>query len=67
MWSIKESKSQKLEKALSAQLESEVNAAAQSEVNEDELFVLAEYDKTAGEKGGYSNEKERRECYSYFA
>ncbi len=59
MWSIKESKSQKLEKALSAQLENDVNAAAQSEINEDELFVLAEYDKTAGEKGGYSN-------YSYW-
>jgi len=56
MLSIKDSKSQKLEKSLSAQLEAELNSAP---VNEDELFVLAEYDETAGEKSGYSN-------YSYW-
>ncbi len=56
MFSIKDSKSQKLEKALSEQLQSELN---QPEINEDELFVLADYDESAGEKSGYSN-------YSYW-
>ena len=55
MLSIKDSRSQKLEKALNQQLESDLSAP----VNEDELFVLAEYDETAAEKGGYSN-------YSYW-
>ena len=55
MLSIKDSKSQKLEKALTEQLESDLGAP----VNEDDLFVLAEYDETAAEKGGYSN-------YSYW-
>ena len=56
MMNIKELKSQKLENALSDQLREELD---QNAVNEDELFVLAEYDATAGEKGGYSN-------YSYW-
>ena len=56
MLSIKDSKSQKLEKALGEQLEKELSETLP---NEDELFVLAEYDETAGEKGGYSN-------YSYW-
>ena len=56
MLSIKDTKSQKLEKALSEQLEKELDTAA---VNEDELFVLAEYDESAAEKTGYSN-------YSYW-
>jgi len=56
MLSIKDSKSQKLEKALSEQLQSDLN---QPEINEDELFVLADYDASAGEKSGYSN-------YSYW-
>ena len=57
MLSIKDSKSQKLEKALSDKLDKELEQAAN--VNEDELFVLAEYDDTAAEKRGYSN-------YSYW-
>ena len=57
MLSIKENKSQKLERALEEKLRAELNAA--EEINEDELFVLAEYDETAGEKTGYSN-------YSYW-
>ena len=56
MMNVKELKSQKLESALSDQLKEDLN---QTLVNEDELFVLAEYDATAGEKGGYSN-------YSYW-
>ena len=56
MLSIKENKSQKLEKALEAQLRSELETEIP---NEDELFVLAEYDESAGEKTGYSN-------YSYW-
>ena len=56
MFSIKDSKSAKLEKALSEQLQNELN---QPEINEDELFVLADYDAAAGEKSGYSN-------YSYW-
>ena len=58
MFSIKDSKSEKLEKALEKKLVDELDAA-EAEVNEDELFVLAEYDETASEKGGYSN-------YSYW-
>ena len=57
MLSIKENKSAKLERALEEKLREELNA--QEEVNEDELFVLAEYDETAAEKTGYSN-------YSYW-
>ncbi len=53
---IKDTKSQKLEKALTQQLENELDSAA---VNEDELFVLADYDEMASEKTGYSN-------YSYW-
>lgn len=56
MFSIKDSKSEKLEKALSDHLQNQLN---QPEINEDELFVLAEYDASAGEKSGYSN-------YSYW-
>ena len=52
MFSIKDTKSQKLEKALSEQMKQELE---QPVVNEDELFVLADYDELAGEKGGYSN------------
>ena len=56
MFSIKDHKSEKLERAISEKLE---NDLTQPDVNEDELFVLAEYDETAAEKGGYSN-------YSYW-
>ena len=56
MFSIKDNKSEKLEKALSQQLQSELN---EPEINEDELFVLADYDESAAEKSGYSN-------YSYW-
>ena len=56
MFSIKNNKSEKLEKALSEQLESELQ---EPEINEDELFVLADYDASAAEKSGYSN-------YSYW-
>ena len=56
MFSIKDSKSAKLEKALSEQLKNKLD---QSEIDEDELFVLADYDASAGEKSGYSN-------YSYW-
>ena len=54
MASFKDIKSRKLEAAASAQIQKELDA-----VNEDELFVLAEYDETAAEKTGYSN-------YSYW-
>ena len=53
MFSIKNSKSEKLEAALQAQLENDLNT--NECVNEDELFVLAEYDEMAAEKTGYSN------------
>ena len=56
MFSIKDNKSEKLEKALSEQLKNELK---EPEINEDELFVLADYDESAAEKGGYSN-------YSYW-
>ena len=56
MLSIKENKSKKLEAALAEQLQKDLNAEIE---NEDELFVLAEYDEAAGEKTGYSN-------YSYW-
>lgn len=56
MFSIKDHKSQKLEKALSEKLQNELK---EPEINEDDLFVLAEYDETAAEKSGYSN-------YSYW-
>ena len=52
MFSIKDNKSEKLEKALSEQLQNELNEPA---INEDELFVLADYDESAAEKSGYSN------------
>ena len=52
MFSIKDHKSQKLEKALSEKLQNELK---EPEINEDELFVLAEYDESAAEKRGYSN------------
>ena len=55
MASFKDMKSKKLEAAVSAQIEKELDA----QVNEDELFVLADYDETAAEKTGYSN-------YSYW-
>ena len=53
---IKDHKSQKLEQTLSQQLETQLDSAA---INEDELFVLADYDQMAAEKTGYSN-------YSYW-
>ena len=56
MLSIKDHKSQKLERAIENQLQQELN---ESPSNEDELFVLADYDESAAEKGGYSN-------YSYW-
>lgn len=56
MSSIKDMKSRKLEQALSEKLEKDLE---QTQINEDELFVLAEYDSAAAEKGGYSN-------YSYW-
>ena len=59
MFSIKDHKSEKLEKNLSDQLKKDLGAAEETIVNEDDLFVLADYDETAAEKGGYSN-------YSYW-
>ena len=56
MASIKDHKSAGLEQALSEKLKADLN---QPDVNEDELFVLAEYDASAAEKSGYSN-------YSYW-
>jgi len=56
MLSIKESKSKKLEAALAEQLKRDLDEQIE---NEDELFVVAEYDEAAGEKTGYSN-------YSYW-
>ena len=56
MFSIKDSKSQKLENALSEKLQAELKQPIE---NEDELFVLADYDQSAAEKSGYSN-------YSYW-
>ncbi len=58
MLSIKENKSKKLEAALEEKLRAEL-AQNEESVNEDELFVLADYDEAAGEKTGYSN-------YSYW-
>ena len=53
MLSIKEHKSEKLEKGLSDQLKNDLGIPAEEEIiNEDELFVLADYDASAGEKGG---------------
>ena len=63
MFSIKDSKSAKLEKALEAQLKAELSEEA---VNEDELFVLAEYDELAGEKSGYSNYSYWRSTFQVF-
>ena len=60
MFSIKDHKSEKLEKNLSDQLKKDLGAAEETIVNEDDLFVLADYDETAAEKGGYSN-------YSYWS
>jgi len=57
MLSIKDMKSEKLEKVLSEQMHNDME---QQEVNEDDLFVLAEYDDKAAEKSGYSN-------YSYWS
>jgi len=57
MLSIKDMKSEKLEKTLSEAMQAELEQPA---VNEDELFVLAEYDDRAAEKSGYSN-------YSYWS
>ena len=56
MLSIKDNKSKKLEAALAEQLKKDLS---EESVNEDELFVLADYDASAGEKTGYSN-------YSYW-
>ena len=58
MASFTDMKSKKLEAAVSAQIEKELDAM-EAPVNEDELFVLAEYDERAAEKTGYSN-------YSYW-
>jgi len=59
MLSIKDHKSEKLEKGLSDQLKKDLGVTEEELINEDDLFVLAEYDAAAGEKGGYSN-------YSYW-
>ena len=56
MLSIKDAKSEKLEKTLSEQLQADLEEPV---INEDELFVLADYDEKAAEKTGYSN-------YSYW-
>ena len=58
MLSIKDNKSKKLEAALAEQLKRDLDAQ-EEQINEDELFVLAEYDESAAEKTGYSN-------YSYW-
>ncbi len=65
MFSIKDNKSKKLEKALEEKLIGELNAA-EEEINEDELFVLADYDEQAGEKGGYSNYSYWRSTFQAF-
>ena len=60
MSSFKDMKSAKLEKAAAEAIAQELNRMAEPEIeNEDELFVLAEYDEMAAEMGGYSN-------YSYW-
>ena len=53
---FKENKTRKLENQLAEQLKADL---AEEIVNEEELFVLAEYDEAAAEKTGYSN-------YSYW-
>lgn len=66
MLSIKESKSKKLEAALSEQVKRELDAAAQQEIDEDALFVPAQYDEAAGEKTGYSNYSYWRSTFQVF-
>lgn len=66
MLSIKESKSKKLEAALSEQMKRELDAAAQREIDEDALFVPAQYDEAAGEKTGYSNYSYWRSTFQVF-
>ena len=61
MASFKDMKAKKLEEAASAQIERELDA-----LNEDELFVLAEYDETAAEKTGYSNYSYWRSTFQVF-
>ena len=63
MFSIKDSRSAKLEAALENQLKTELSA---EEINEDELFTLAEYDEMAGEKSGYSNYSYWRSTFQVF-
>ena len=63
MLSIKDHKSEKLEKALAQQLQNELE---QPEINEDELFVLADYDESAAEKSGYSNYSYWRSTFQVF-
>ena len=65
MLSIKENKSEKLQKALADQLKADLDAQ-EAEINEDELFVLAEYDESAGEKTGYSNYSYWRSTFQAF-
>jgi len=65
MLSIKENKSEKLQKALADQLKADLDAQ-EAEVNEDELFVLADYDESAGEKTGYSNYSYWRSTFQAF-
>ena len=52
-----ESKKRRLEDAMSEALKNQLDTAASS--NEDEMFVLADYDASTAEKAGYSN-------YSYW-
>jgi len=65
MLSIKDTKAKKLEAALEEKLRAELSAP-QEAVNEDELFVLADYDEAAGEKTGYSNYSYWRSTFKVF-
>lgn len=65
MLSIKENKSEKLQKALADQLKADLEEQ-EAEINEDELFVLADYDASAGEKTGYSNYSYWRSTFQAF-
>lgn len=64
MLSIMDKKSEKLEKALEDRLRTELNNEEAGD--EDELFVLAEYDEAAAEKGGYSNYSYWRSTFQVF-
>lgn len=64
MLSIMDKKSEKLERALEERLHAELSN--EEAIHEDELFVLAEYDEAAAEKGGYSNYSYWRSTFQVF-